>query len=46
MKPEDINLGNKTRSTIYAASANSEVFDMLTSFHGDLAHVLNAAAFG
>ncbi|CAK7203397.1 hypothetical protein SEUCBS139899_006130 [Sporothrix eucalyptigena] len=43
---DDVALGKVTRVDIYKASANSEVFSMLDTYHGDLAYALNAVGFG
>ncbi|KAI1623187.1 hypothetical protein EDD37DRAFT_634043, partial [Exophiala viscosa] len=43
---EDIQRGADTRTTIYQASANNEVFEMLTTYHGDFAYALNTVGFG
>ncbi|KAL1889731.1 hypothetical protein Sste5346_008717 [Sporothrix stenoceras] len=44
--PDDVALGTTTRTSIYKASANSEVFTMLNAYHGDFSYVLNAIGFG
>ncbi|KIV78525.1 hypothetical protein PV11_10234 [Exophiala sideris] len=44
--PDDTNLGTETRKTIYKASANGEVFEMLATYFGDFSHALNGICFG
>ncbi|KEF60621.1 uncharacterized protein A1O9_02182 [Exophiala aquamarina CBS 119918] len=43
---EDTELGKATRRSIYKASANNEVFEMLSTFYGDFAYALNTVGFG
>lgn len=44
--PEDVQLGSETRKAIYKASANSEVFEMLSNYYGDFAYALDTVGFG
>ncbi|EXJ70437.1 uncharacterized protein A1O5_06505 [Cladophialophora psammophila CBS 110553] len=46
IRPEDTDLGFQTRKEIYKASANSEVFRMLSTYFGDFAHALDSIGFG
>jgi hypothetical protein len=43
---EDADLGSQTRKDIYKASANAEVFQMLSTYFGDFAHALDTVGFG
>ncbi|KIW90513.1 uncharacterized protein Z519_09160 [Cladophialophora bantiana CBS 173.52] len=46
IRPEDADLGWQTRKEIYKASANSEVFRMLSTYFGDFSHALDSIGFG